>query len=99
MMDGWSLSMEEINLLRLCRKILYGLMKLKWGDGEPHSGDGELVITFPEYTCEIRGTPIYMIRLYTCSLGNHHDYTWEGSSLYIALGLCKKQLELWVQES
>lgn len=98
-MGEHGLDMKEINLLTLCRKILYGLMKLKYGDGEPNWGDGQLRITFPEYSEERRGEPVYVIHLFTTSLGNHNIYTWEGSSLFGALSVCKEQLESWVQES
>ena len=98
-MGEYGLDMKEINLLTLCRKILYGLMKLKWGDGDPPSGDGILRVTFPEYIEARSGDPVYAIELFTCSLGNHHVYVWEANSLSGALSACKEQLESWVQES
>ncbi len=98
-MDEFSLTMEEINLLALCRKILHGLMKLKWGDQRPYCSDGTLRIVFPDYAEEISGESVYIVELFTCTLGRHHKYDWDGSTLEIALSRLKYQLEQWVQES
>lgn len=97
-MDEFSLTMEEINLLRLCRKILHGLITLSPGRSNWGS-DGIIRITFPEYTEHESQSPIYLVDLMTNSVGQHQFYSFSGRSLGDALTSFKHQLELWVQES